>query len=75
MIDTLVIVLVVTLVLGFAMGFYWGRAWVLSHATPITTQQIERYLEEKFPDEWAAYERGVMEGYNQGLRDGQEPFA
>jgi hypothetical protein len=54
------------------LGYVWG--W-LSHkhqATPITIQSIEAYVKDKFPDTWAAYKKGVSEGYEQGLRDGQE---
>jgi hypothetical protein len=55
-----------------ALGFYWGWVSHKSQATPITTQSIEAFVTEKFPTEWKAYQMGVREGYEQGLRDGQE---
>lgn len=36
---------------------------------------IEKYIRNQWPDEWAAYKKGVSEGYAQGLRDGQENLA
>ena len=36
--------------------------------------KITKYLHEMLPNEWAAYQRGVHEGYDQGLRDGQDIF-
>jgi hypothetical protein len=67
--------LTLMLAVGFACGLYWG--WVIARhrQTPITTQSIEKYIEDQFPDLWSAYKKGVFEGYEQGLRDGQEPFA
>ena len=74
--DTgLIIALYTCVAVGFALGIFWGQAWAKRNATPITIESIEKYVSENFPNEWAAYKRGITEGYEQGLRDGQEPFA
>lgn len=59
------------LIVTCTTSFYWG--WIVSRyrQTPISTQFIEKYITDHFPDVWAAYKQGVNEGYEQGLRDGQ----
>lgn len=73
MTDTTILIGLIVLVCAVAaIGFLWGWLSHRSQATPITTQSIEAFVTEKFPDEWRAYKMGVTEGYEQGLRDGQE---
>jgi len=65
------LVIIGAMVLALAMyfiGYQRGRGV----NTPIRTEDINRYISEKFPDLWAAYKQGVNEGYEQGLRDGQD---
>lgn len=68
----LLIASAVFLVMVAIMAFKTGWEAHKSRATPITIQSIEEYIESTFPDLWAAYKKGVSEGYEQGLRDGQE---
>lgn len=50
---------------------YWG--WILHdwRHPCIKVNAIDDYIQSTLPTEWAAYEKGVHEGYEQGLRDGQ----
>lgn len=52
-----------------ALGFYWGYTFAVRR---FQLGQIQDYISKHLPDRWAAYKQGVHEGYEQGLRDGQE---
>lgn len=64
--DILVILLVG--VCWFVIGFGIG----VGKRTPINTEDINNYISKNFPNLWTAYKKGVTEGYEQGLRDGQD---
>jgi len=63
------IVLIVTVV---ALAFF-VIGYVIGENTRVKPdpKSIEDYLAKNLPTEWAAYRKGVDEGYLQGLRDGQ----
>lgn len=69
MISALIIAAAVLPPVAAALGFYWGYTFAVRR---YFLGDINQYLKTKFPTEWAAYKRGVDEGYTQGLRDGQE---
>jgi hypothetical protein len=74
MTNTIVLLLFIGFFIGtLAFTFYAGHQ---SHKTKSQEESIENvkyYLEHTLPNEWTAYKKGVDEGYEQGLRDGQEP--
>jgi hypothetical protein len=53
-------------------AFLGGRVTARDGKTPINAQDIDKYIEDNLPDRWSAYTKGVSEGYEQGLRDGQD---
>lgn len=73
MTDVMLLFAITLSILAVAvMGFKAGWDTHKMRSTPITIQSIEEYINTKFPTRWAAYKQGVNEGYEQGLRDGQE---
>jgi hypothetical protein len=56
-----------------AAGFFFIGYNVsnMGRGKPLTPNDINDYIGKKFPDLWGAYKQGVHEGYEQGLRDGQ----
>ena len=67
--TSILIGLAILYAVSAAMAFYWGFTYA---QTKYQLTDITKYLHEKFPDKWAAYKQGAREGYEQGLRDGQE---
>lgn len=65
--------IVIIALIGTALGFL-AVGWILGAAsrTPLKAMNVEKYIQKNLPDRWAAYKKGVHEGYEQGLRDGQE---
>ncbi|HEX9016811.1 MAG TPA: hypothetical protein VF960_12540 [Chloroflexota bacterium] len=53
------------MVCAFLLGYERGK---MKH----TRVDVRAYIRRHYPDQWAAYRRGISEGYAQGLRDGQE---
>lgn len=69
---TEILIIIAYGVLSMFGGIWVGYSYHRSVTTGIAIQSIEKYVADKFPDPWAAYKKGVREGYEQGLRDGQE---
>lgn len=65
-------IIIVNTIFSTLGGGFWGWGLARHRQTPITTQSIEAYIAKTMPDSWSAYKKGVHEGYEQGLRDGQE---
>jgi len=63
--------LIVLFILSLLFAFSWGaRHEIEKHSDQFG--QIRQYLDSEIPNEWSAYKKGVHEGYEQGLRDGQD---
>lgn len=65
----IVISLLIYNVLVVALSFYWGYNYAV---TKWHLGDLNAYITTRFPTPWKAYQLGVREGYEQGLRDGQE---
>ena len=68
----ILIPLIIIVITGFVFAFAWGYNHSASKQHEAQIQNIKDYLDHSIPNEWTAYKKGVDEGYDQGLRDGQE---
>lgn len=66
--NALPLILLAILLIGGA--FYWGYQLALHRHPEFDPVSVRHYIDTNFPNEWAAYKKGVFEGYEQGLRDG-----
>lgn len=51
---------------------YWAYNIAKYHHRQEQIKNVKDYLDHTIPNEWTAYKKGVNEGYEQGLRDGQD---
>ena len=68
----LVLFIGILIIAALASWFGW-ELYKKSHPPAGDPHEIHKYIMEEFPDEFTAYQKGVREGYTQGLRDGQDP--
>lgn len=54
--------------------FVVGYNYALKRYAWNDVKKVEEYVKATMPNEWQAYQKGSREGYEQGLRDGQEAF-
>jgi preprotein translocase subunit SecG len=66
----LLFILFFTVTLAFT--FYMGHQSHKKKSQQDSIENVRYYLEHTIPNEWTAYKKGVDEGYEQGLRDGQD---
>jgi hypothetical protein len=66
-------ILVFSTLLWFCLGLYWGYQYALHHHQIPDVESVNKYIQKNFPNQWAAYQKGVFEGYEQGLKDGRTP--
>jgi hypothetical protein len=58
--------------MGVALAFFFAGYLIGAASRTPLAFDVKAYIEKNLPDKWAAYKKGVHEGYEQGLRDGQE---
>ena len=61
--------MIIVIIMAIALAFYWGYYYAKDNSP---FKNIDKYINKNFPDKWAAYKKGAHEGYEQGLRDGQD---
>ncbi len=59
-------ILCIILAAVFSLGYWLGKK-----NAPTAVAGVKSYLQNEFKTEWEAYKKGVKEGYETGLRDGQ----
>jgi preprotein translocase subunit SecG len=73
MTNTIVLLLFLLFFIStLAFTFYMGHQTHKKKSQEESIENVKHYLEKTIPNEWTAYKKGVDEGYEQGLRDGQD---
>jgi hypothetical protein len=54
-------------------AYYFGKEASKTKSKAESIANVKDYLDKTIPNEWTAYQKGVNEGYEQGIRDGQDP--
>jgi hypothetical protein len=65
---------ILTAALWFGWGAFLGYHLGRNRQSKVPLKSIKTYIEKELPNEFAAYSKGVEEGYEQGLHDGQDLF-
>jgi hypothetical protein len=71
--NILIFGMLTLIIIIMLFAFSWGTSHEKDKQHDIQIQRVRDYLDHEIPNEWTAYKKGVHEGYDQGLRDGQEP--
>lgn len=70
--ETLTIAILVV-ILWFFIGLVLGYQSAIHYHEIPDVQKVNKYIQDNFPNQWAAYQKGVFEGYEQGVKDGKNP--
>lgn len=68
----LMIATTIAFIVTVSVAFVMGRNSHEEKSRQESIENVKYYLEHSIPNEWQAYKKGVDEGYEQGLRDGQD---